>query len=244
MSFSSWSCITGLGASLCPRAILALCPAACLALFFPALLFLSAREVREDSRYLLLFMVIGAAWLFSAVWLTPFFGFSVRDDAIERKNVAAATASAGGMGGLFACFAFANFGEGPTIWTTIGPAALATAVFLALWLAVELPSRISEAIAIDRDASSGLRLAGFLLAAGLILGRAVAGDWQSAGETLADFTGQSWPAALLAASLILLQRFNHPTPASPRLDLALGGWLPAGIFIASGASWVIRLGKW
>ena len=78
-----------------------------------------AVEVRADVRYQVLFVVMGAAWVFHLPRLLAFIGVSYRDDALERRNTSAAIAIVGTIAGLAIVFAGSNMGEGPSIWNTV-----------------------------------------------------------------------------------------------------------------------------
>src|SRR4051812_13339427 len=89
-------------------------------------------------------------------------------------------------GRFSACHAGANIGNGPGWWVVIFSAALATGSLLVLWIALADLTPVADAVAIDRDPAAGIRLGGWLAASGLVLGRAVAGDWESAWQTVAE----------------------------------------------------------
>jgi len=234
--------VTTIAASNVQRLVLAIVPMACLLLLQLVLSGWSAHEVREGAEYDLLFMAGGAAWLGLAVGAAMILGISARDDAIESRNSAAVAAACGAMTGAMLCYAGANIGEGATIWMTFQPAVLATAAWFGLWTLLELTTRTADAIAIDRDLASGLRLAGFLMSVGLILGRAVAGDSHSWDETLHDFLHQGWPAAPLTFAAAMLQILWRPSPAIPCHVAFRRGVLPAAIFVGLSVAYVLWLG--
>jgi hypothetical protein len=235
--------VTRLGTGPGPRAALASMPVACLGLIVAVLVLWSARDVRTDVRYILLFLTAGAAWMGVAGWLFGFLGISARDDALEARNGAAAWVVGGGLVGVTLSYAGGNVGEGPTIWNTFETALAATAVLFALWLSLELSVRVSEAVTVERDAASGVRMAGWLVGSGIILGRAGAGNWESTGAMLRDLAALGWPAALLTAAAGILHLALRPTPSrSPRL-LAMG-LVPAAAFVSASVIYVIALGRW
>jgi uncharacterized membrane protein YjfL (UPF0719 family) len=237
--------VTALGGPRSRRLPLFLLPVVCLALLWWTLVNWSAKDVREDARYMVLFLLAGAAWLavFGGIFL-PILGISRRDDALENRNPAAMLAIPGALLGAMLCFLGANIGEGPTIWTTLIPGALATGTLFVLLAILELTSGVVGAIVLDRDNASGLRLSAWLVATGLLLGRAVAGDYSSAGETLTDFARQGWPAAGLTALGSLLNHACRPTPQAPRRRVFPCGALPSMVYVAAAAAWVIHLGPW
>jgi len=224
------------------RAILALVPLACLSGLQPILSCCAAHEVREGAQYDVLFLLGGVAWLALTGLMLPFVGLSARDDAIETKNPAAVAAVCGAWVGMTCSYAGGNVGEGPTIWTTFLPAALAGGTLLTAWLIVELFTRVSEAITIDRDTASGVRLAGFLIASGIVLGRAVAGNWLSWEDTLADFLLDGSPVIPLILFAVIFQYRWNPTRDRPLHAVRRRGLLPALIFVAGAAAYVIVLG--
>ena len=223
--------VTSLARTGWQRVWLGLTPVACLILLQGVLNCCAAHEVREQIEYDLLFLAGGAAWLGISGCAARVMGISPRDDAVESPNAAATAAVCGAWIGSMLCYAGGNIGEGPTIWTTFGPAAMATAGLFVLWLMLELLAGSSEAIVVGRDTASGLRLAGFLMAAGLILGRAVAGDWLDWNGALHDFLAQGWPAAPLTLAAAAFQQMWRPTPQNPQHPAWTRGLLPAGALI-------------
>ena len=193
--------------------------------------------------YILLFLAGGATWLWIAAGISALIGVSARDDAIERGNAAAAITLCGALGGAMAIYAWCNVGAGPTIWTTIWPAAVATIAWAVLWAVIEAATHVSDAIAIDRDPASALRLAGGLIAMALVLGRGMAGDWTSWDSTFREFVRIGWIALPLAVAIIVLHYLLRPTPARPRPGVILAGLLPAAILVSIAVAYVVAQGK-
>ena len=189
---------------------------------------LSDANVRGHFDYVLLFLVGAVAWLSIANLAMSVLGISSRDDAIERNNLAAAVAIGGWLLGAAVIYAFSNVGGGPTIWTTILPAFVATIAFGAACLLIQIPGgTITDDITIDRDLASGLRLAGALLSAALILGRAAGGQWTSWSQTWVDLLRYCWPVWPLALLAGVVHRWLRPTPARPRPNELVCGVVPA-----------------
>jgi uncharacterized membrane protein YjfL (UPF0719 family) len=224
--------------------LLSITPPLCFIILYIVLITWSDPVVRNDSRYIGLFLAGGAAWLSLFTALMPVLGISLPIDVLSQRNPAAAIATAGTLIGVIITYSLANIGEGPTIWTTIGPAMLATLALLVLWMILEMIGQVSEAITIDRDVASGLRLAGFVIATGLILGRAVAGDYESGEATIRDFAVQGWPALLLCMAAGVIQRMSKPTPRMPAPPAVTYGVAPAIAYLIFAAGWVAYLGKW
>jgi uncharacterized membrane protein YjfL (UPF0719 family) len=192
--------------------------------------------------YTLLFLAGGACWIFGASELFSLMGVSTRDDAMRRRNPAAAIAVSGGVVGVALAYAGSNIGNGPTIWTTLAPAFVAAAVLLTFWFLVELLGGAFEAITLDHDVAAGIRLAAFLVAAGAILGRAMAGDWFDWAGTFSDFVKLGWPAALLIPAMVLMNRKYAPTPQQPNPEAGRCGLTPAFIILALTAAYLVYLG--
>jgi hypothetical protein len=200
---------TSLGAAISLRYLLGLFPLACAALLLPFLLYLSSHEVQEDHAYVALFLLALAAWLEAAIVIGALLGISFQDDAIERNNPAAVVALCGAMLGMTGVYAGANVGEGSTIWMTFGPAVLGAVTWGAGWLLLELLGAISDSVAIDRNVNSALRLAGFLIVSGILLGWALAGNYESAQQTVDDLIHRGWPVIPLAVGIAVVQRYSN-----------------------------------
>jgi hypothetical protein len=140
-------------------------------------------------------------------------------------------------------YACANFGEGDSIWTTIGPALLATILILALWAVHQMLSGATDAITLDRDLASGVRFTGMALGTSLVIGRAVAGDYVSALATVRDLFVQGWPAVPLVLLSVLIQVRLRPTKERPQPNAITRGLIPAFAYLAFGLG-VLGFGSW
>lgn len=189
----------------CVAPLLAVAPGVAAVALWTALRTWASWDVREDPRYLGMYMALGAAWTGLFVSLLGLLGVSVRDDALDRGNPAAAWAAAGGLLGATLCFAGGNIGDGPSWMVVVFASGLATAALAFFWALFNHHSGAVEKIVVERDESAGIRAAGLFLALGLILGRGVAGDWVSMDATIRDFLFAAWPALPLAAAAVALE---------------------------------------
>ena len=226
------------------RLLLAAAPGAAGVLLYQVLRRLAASDVRDAPIYIVFYLLMGAAWVGIAVRLLALFGLSARDDVIERGNRAAAPAIAGAVLGITLCFAGGNIGDGPGWWVVVFCAILGTGTLLLLWTLLHRLTGVADAITIDRDSATGIRAAGFFLAAGLILGRAVAGDWEGSGPALLDFVLNGWPAAALLGVATLLERRLRPSFETLERPALTQGALPALLYLGLGAAAVKIAGSW
>jgi len=208
------------------RFVLLLTPIICVGILFLILRFLASQDVRNDILYLIFYLVMGTAWLGMAVEAFLFCGLSVHDDVIEKQNIAAFCGISGALIGVTLCFAGGNIGDGPGWWTVAYSAMLSTGAWFLLWLVLAFFTQISEAISIDRDSASGLRLAGFLVGSGAILGWAVAGKWESFDATTVDFIKHGWSAVILAIAAIIVEKVCQLTAKRPFLPITSHGLIP------------------
>jgi hypothetical protein len=203
-----------------------------------------AAEVRGHLDQVFWLSLLGLVWLLVFSRLFSWLGLSIADDIIERRNPAALAGLGGAIIALALIYVGGSLGEGPSYWNNIFSAGLGTFGFFLLWFLFELFGRISASIAEERDLASGIRLCGCLLAEGLIIGRAVAGDWHSESATVHDFLQDGWPAAALcffATGVEGLARPNRKSPVRPRFSYGLG---PAFVYIAIATAWIYHLGRW
>jgi len=204
----------------------------------------SSSDVKDNPVYVLFYLAMWLGW--TGIWnlVLPFLGLSCRDDVLERDNTAAGLAICGGLLGVTFVFAGSNIGEGPGWWVVVFCAALGTGALLALWVLGDGLSGVIEAITVDRDIAAGWRTAGFYIGAGLILGRALAGDWHSAQETVLDFFTKGAPALLLWAVTVAVDMLGKPTPKRPAPDPFIFGFLPFAALILAGLADVAMQGPW
>jgi hypothetical protein len=214
------------------------------ALLLVVLMEAASFDVRNSPVYLLFYTVLGVGWLVPGMWLLAFLGVSSRDDLLERRNPAAGAVCLGWLAGATLAYAGANIGDGPGFWVVIYCSILSTLGLAAAWF---LPAQFADAadvVTIERDFASGVRLAGMLIAAGLILGRSVAGDWEGYDPAFDDFVRLGWPVLLLAGLEVLLCRVTRPTPQHPRNPIVSTGFVPAFGYLAAAFSYVAWLGAW
>jgi hypothetical protein len=187
------------------RFILSLIPLFCLSEIYIVLKTAASFDVRDDSGYLFFYIVLGAAWLFMGrEVLYYFFDISWRDDAIERHNPAAAVVVSGGLMAFASIYAGANIGDGPGWWCVIFTSIIAVIIWLILLGLFQITSHFSEKITIQRDLPTAVRIAGYLIGSGIILGRGAAGDWTSPAQTIIEFA-PAWPVIILTLSAIFVE---------------------------------------
>jgi uncharacterized membrane protein YjfL (UPF0719 family) len=189
-------------------------------------------DVVDAPIYQFMYVVVGLAWLRLSTIAFPFVGLSLRDDAIERGNRAAAFAVAGALVGVTFCYAGGNIGDGPGWWVVIFAAALATGTLVVAWTLLTRITSVADAVTIDRDTAAGVRLGAWLAACGLVLGRGVAGDWFSAAETIADFMPALIPLVTLFVIGAIVERVARPTADRPRAPVVSFGVVPAMLYMA------------
>jgi hypothetical protein len=138
------------------------------------------------------------------------------------------------------CFAGANIGNGPGWWVVVFSATLSTGGFFLLWAVVEWLTGVSEMVTVERTSGSGLRLGGFLAGAGIVLGRAVAGDWVSAEATVRDFVVVAWFVLPLAAVAVILERL-WPFDIDARTEDSAAGLFIAAVYVVVSFLYVFTL---
>jgi uncharacterized membrane protein YjfL (UPF0719 family) len=213
-------------------------------LVMPVAWYWSAKEIRHGQPYMWLVMVMGGACLIVCSGLCGWFGISVREDACERRNAAATVALCGALlGGAF-IYCGSITGEGPSFWNNAFSVALGSAVWFALWFGADAVSGVTRAVTEDRDTASGVRFGAYLLAQGLVLGRALAGDWHSAAATTRDLMRDGWPALVLLVLATIVDRTLKPTPSNPFPSWGTRGLPLAAIYFGIAAAWLARLGWW
>jgi hypothetical protein len=221
---------------------LVLCLLASAGVVLAALLTWADPVVRTSPGYIFLFLAVAGVAFAAVTAVAPVIGVSPLDDAVRRPNPAATWATAGLWLGTALVVAGANVGGGDTIGTTIGPLALGVTTLLVLWAVLAAATGAAGAVTRDRDLPTGFRQAGLLIAWGLILGRATAGDWESVARTWEDFAAQGWPAAVLLAIAIPLEWWLRPNVQRPAPSWPAGIGPAVGYLLAA-VGWVVRLGK-
>jgi hypothetical protein len=195
-------------------------PLASLIGVFAALKTAAAYDVREAPLYLAMYFLLGAAWIFCAIGVMPLFGVSFRDDAVERRNPAAAIVLISAMASHAIIYSGANIGDGPGWWVVVITGLLSGTTWFMLWWIIEAFCSVSERVTVERDLSLAIRLGGYMLASAIMLARGAAGDWVSFAETLRDFV-VVWPAVVLAGTAIAVERLLRASPGRTGLVLSL-----------------------
>lgn len=221
-----------------------ICSIGSLSFIATALHFWGAAEIRKDAGEVIFLSLAGAAWLFLSTKLFPWLGLSLHDDAGERKNFGALFALCGALIAVTLLYVGGSIGEGPSYLNNAFSVGIAAIAFFALWILLESIGKISVSITEERDTASGLRLFGILLALGLVLGRAVAGDWHSISGTVHDFIHDGWPAAVIGTLATGVELFVRPNRQHPFRPWPVVGMLPAIFYIALACLWLHHLGAW
>lgn len=222
------SCIGELFRSSTQKMLLAFTPLVCGIALFAVLKLWASHDVRDAAQYLFMYQAMGAGWVGAfAICLFPWLGVHYAHDALERANTGAAIAVCGGLLGFTLAFAGGNIGDGPGWWVVVFASGLATFTLAGCWALLAQYANMAEEITVDRDLAAGVRLGGFLLAGGMICGRAAAGNWISAAATLVDFWRVGW---FMAPLLLLTWAFDYlgsPTPERPKPSVLAYGIVPS-----------------
>ena len=219
-------------------------PIACLVLVLLVLTQWADLQVRHSGFYLALFLAIAGVGLQGINGTASFLGLGAIANGIERKNSAVIWAICGTWIGATACIAGSNIGTGPTIYTTIESLLLSVGSLIGLWLLYAGLTGNAAAIVVDRDVASGIRLAGLLIAGGLILGRAVAGDWVSTAATIADFVQSAWITLPLLGVASVIERQMQLQKRQPFPAIRAAGWYPAIGYVISALLWLLNSVRW
>jgi hypothetical protein len=178
--------------------------------------------VRASPGYVVLFLAVAAATLAGATVAAAAFGLNPLEQVVRGRNTAAGWAVSGLWLGTGLVNAGANVGRGDTIYTTLGPLALAFAALIGLAAVLAAATRGFRAVRLDRDGPAGVRLAGIFLAWGLFLGRGGAGDWESTSRTLQDVGRYAGVAANLLLPAAIFEWALRPTVRRPHTSWVLG----------------------
>ncbi|MBL9147568.1 MAG: hypothetical protein JNM94_02635 [Phycisphaerae bacterium] len=204
----------------------------------------AASDVRTDIRYLLMYTVMGLAWISVCGGVYRFYGLDVTRDWLERRNAAAGVLWFGGLLAAGLAYAGGNFGDGPGWWVVVYSSGLATLTLLALWFTLDRIADVTAQVTIDRSPAVAFRFATFLVVAGAILGRAAAGTWMGIGAATSDFVRIGSAVILLAVLEALLGRQTRPTADTPRPSLVVAGLLPAAFYAFAGTFYLALVGRW
>jgi hypothetical protein len=148
--------------------------------------------VRSDFKWILFYLLGGAAWLQLGLLVLSSLGISTRDDVLERQNLGAAWVVYGMLIGTAFCYAGANIGNGPGPEAVFFCAILPTISLFSLWFCLEHIFHLADRITIERNENAGMRSGAWLASLGLVLGAAVVGGWESLEKTVWDFLHSGW----------------------------------------------------
>ena len=240
-----WAMFSG-GPRLARRSspALLLMPPVCLAVLVAILRLFADRYVRTMPAYQIGYTMLGAGLVAAFCWAGRLLNAKLARDAIGRRNPAAAWLACGLMLGLTLAYAGANIGDGPSFLVVLLCAGLSMGGLIAIWAIVELAARVSEHVTIERDVAAGMRMAALFVGGGLILGRAVAGDWVSTPATFRDYAMLAWPALAYAIAEPLVTNVAKATPQTPRPSLATCGVFPAIAYLGWAAGCLAVAGRW
>jgi hypothetical protein len=213
----------------CPgwhRGLLTLGPPVCLLALAWAVSRYDSAEVRESIGYIWLFTAVGAVMLRLTLPVLNLLGLDVIGQAVGQRNAAVLPAVAGAWLAVTVLNIGANIGEGDTIYTALGPLAVAEVLLGVFAFAAVAVTGATEAITSGREPAAGIRLGALLLAASLPLARAAAGDWVSSAANLRAFA-----AAMPLLFALLLLGWLAEKFLTGRRDGLLAGALPAGVFL-------------
>lgn len=193
--------------SMAVKYTLNLLPLISLVIYLFTLTILASFDVVDSIYYIAFYILLGYAWLYFGLFVMAFFfDLSWVDDGFNMNNKAALFPITGGFLGLSIIYAGANIGDGPGWWCVIFAGGLGLVAWVLMALIVNLFTKIFERITVERDIPCGIRIGCYLLASGIILGRASSGDWTSFSMTIVEFS-VGWPVLPLSLLAIILEYY-------------------------------------
>ncbi|HHU24269.1 MAG: hypothetical protein PHG08_03010 [Bacilli bacterium] len=189
-----------------------LMPLIALIIFIITVNYLASFDVVSNPIYQMFYIVLGYAWIFiSLILVSLFLGLSWKDDIFHLNNKAALPTIFGAYLAVSLIYAGANIGDGPGWWCVIFAGGMGLILFFVINIIFHKLTGVIEKITIDRDMNAGIRMGFFLLASGVILGRASGGDWISLSQTVIDFW-VAWPMLpLMLIALIVEGNLKNKT---------------------------------
>jgi len=202
---------------------------------------LASWDVVTSGAYITFYTFFGMFWVMTTNGVFfRFYNISTRDDAIERRNPAAFIAVAGGMLASDAIYCGANVGDGPGWWCVLVAGGLGMLTWHVLTKILFRLTSADERITVDRNAGCALRYAGYMIACGILLARASAGDWHSFAATVVEFA-DGWPALAVTALAVVLERafLNQERESTFRSRSIPRSLLFGALFIAAALAYVL-----
>jgi hypothetical protein len=204
----------------------------------------TAVEIRGGQAYTWLAMFMGGGWFAIYARLFRWLGIGLREDVCERTNPAALRTVCGAIIGGMLLYCGSICGEGPSFWNNVFTVLASGGAWFLLWILFEKLTAISRSVSEDRDVAAGSRFGGLLIATGLIIGRAAAGNWEAWQATIIDLVRDSWPAIPLVLAAALVERFGGRASHGPGVSFPMLGVPVAILYLAAATAWVLHLGWW
>jgi len=186
------------------KTVLSMLPLVFLVLVFLILKFLASFDVVDSFIYIVFYIVLGFAWMYTGILLmTLCFGLR-EDDSVYLNNKAALAAVIGEFFSIAFIYLGANVGDGPGWWCVLFAGFLGLATWVLLGFFINICTGIFERITVERDLGCAVRFCIYLFISGAILGYACSGDWTSFKMTIVEF-GIGWPVLPLTALFIIIE---------------------------------------
>lgn len=184
-----------------------------------------AREAASDvlGFYVFFYAIMAYAALLVGGFLVPILGLYHPADVAERGNLAAGLVLTGFALGTAFAFGGALTGEGPGWWVVVVFFMLAYLELRASLAAVaRVGGGLDDDVRLDRDVSAGLLLGAVALSAGIVSGRAAAGDFLGWEHALRDYGMRLWPLLVIGTvgALGAMYTRNHPNKLGARAAVA------------------------
>lgn len=181
--------------------------------------------------YTLLYVFMAMSILLWLGMRVPVLGMYVPADVVERGNLAAGLAMAGFALGTAFAFGGALTGEGPGWWVVVVFFALAYLELRSTMSLVGRLGQIDDEVRLERDASAGVLLGAVAIAAGLISGRAAAGDFTGWERDIPDYLARVAPLAVVPAVGALAAAYSRFSPRKAPIRYATSVALVAAGFL-------------